>query len=93
MKDIHIRNTKVIFRVWKGQHGFGVIALFPEEDASPGYCSSYEHVGQHGGADYSVVISRTRPASPAEYEALRQELESIGYDLEIRSRRCYGKRT
>jgi len=92
MKDIHIRNTKVIFRVWKGQHGFGVIALFPEEDEGHGFCSSYEPVGQHSGADYSSVISRTRPASSVEYEALRQELESIGYGLEIRSRRYYGRR-
>ena len=91
MKDTY--KTKVVFRVWKGLHGNAVIALFPEEDEGHGYCSSYEHVGQHGGADYSVVISRTRPASPAEYEALRQELESMGYDLEIRSRRFYGKRT
>ena len=90
MKDTY--KTKVVFRVWKGQHGSGVIALFPEIDEGSGYCSSYEHVGQHSGADYSRVISSTRPASPVEYEALRQELESIGYGLEIRSRRYYGRR-
>jgi len=90
MKDMC--KTKVVFRAWKGRHGFGVIALFPEENAGHGYCSSYEHTGQHSGADYSGVISSTRAASPVEYEALRQELESIGYDLEIRSRRFYGRR-
>ena len=89
MKDTY--KTKVIFRVWRGTHD--VIALFPEEDEGHGYCSSYEHIGQHGGADYQGMIGSTRPASPVEYEALRQELESIGYDLEIRSRRVYGKRT
>ncbi len=87
--------TKVVFRVWKGTSGAGfkgqVIALFPEEDEGHGFCNSYEHVGQHGSADYRLVISRTKPATPAEYEALRQELESIGYDLEIRARRFYGK--
>lgn len=82
--------TKVVFRVWKGLHD-DVIALFPEEEAEHGFCNSYEHVGQHGSADYSLIISRTRPATPAQYEALRQELESIGYDLEIRARRTYGK--
>jgi len=92
MKDTYI--TKVVFRVWKSGLGKGaVIALFPCEDEGQGFCSSYEHVGQHSGADYTGVISRTRAASPAAYEALRQELESIGYDLEIRSRRYYGKRS
>ena len=90
MKDMY--KTKVVFRVWKGLHGNAVIALFPEIDESRGFCSSYEHVGQHSAADYLGVISRTRPASSIEYEALRQELESIGYDLKIRSRRFYGKR-
>ena len=85
--------TKVVFRVWKGQYGSGVIALFPEEHEIGGYCGSYEHVGQHSAADYLGVIHQTRPALPVEYEALRQELESLGYDLEIRSRRFYGKRT
>ena len=83
--------TKVVFRVWKGTSGSGfkdqVIALFPGIDEGNGFCSSYEHVGQHGGADYQSVIRRTRPAAPFEIELLKQELEKIGYNLSIRSRR------
>jgi len=77
--------TVVIFRVWKGETQT-VLALFPEIDFGNYHCDSYEHVGQHGGADYTGCIARTRPAKPAEYRLLKQELESIGYNLEVRRR-------
>lgn len=76
--------TIVVFRKWKS--GGTVIALFPAEREGAGYCSSYEHVGQHGSADYSHVVSQTVKAIPGEYAALRAELESIGYLLEVRQR-------
>jgi len=83
-----VEKTKVVFRVWKGSGFKGdVIALFPELDEGSGYCTSYEHVGQHSGADYRMMIRKTRPAAPFEIEPLKQELESIGYNLLIRSRR------
>uniref|UniRef100_A0A6M3LG52 Uncharacterized protein n=1 Tax=viral metagenome TaxID=1070528 RepID=A0A6M3LG52_9ZZZZ len=85
MKDTY--KTKVVFRAWKGLRDFGVIALFPEEDAGLGHCSSYERVGQHGGANYSLVISRTRPAKPSEYADLRLELSGLGYNLLVIKRR------
>jgi hypothetical protein len=83
--------TTVIFRVWDKRDGGGVIALFPH---LPGTvfdsrsCMSYEHVGQHGPADLAGVISRTRPATPEEYEPLRRELERApyNYELDIRER-------
>ena len=77
--------TKVIFRVWPDG---AVIALFPEEpgDRMGFDCVCYEHVGQHGGADYRACVEMTRPAEPGEYDALAQELAAIGYDLEIRRR-------
>ena len=80
--------TVVIFRKWKVQTDPGdIIALFPWVEESPGRCSSFEHVGQHGPADYCGVISRTTPATPAEYAGLRRELEqSYGYNLTIRER-------
>lgn len=74
----------VVFRVWKGIGT--VIALFPGIDEGRGYCSSYEHVGQHSGADYSGVIQKTRPATPNEYQDLLKELRRIGYNLTIRRR-------
>jgi hypothetical protein len=90
-----LEKTKVVFRVWKGTSGKGfaggVIALFPELDEGNGFCSSYEHIGQHGGADYAGVIRATRPAAPFEIEPLKQELELIGYNLSIKSRRFYGR--
>jgi hypothetical protein len=77
--------VRVIFRKWyKQQDGTGVIALFPDEAWNrSGMCSSYEHIGQHGGADLAGVIARTRPASPADYAALKRELESPPYDYEL----------
>ncbi len=43
-------------------------------------------IGQHGAASTSGVIGDTKLAKPEEYKALKEELESIGYDLEIYSR-------
>jgi hypothetical protein len=77
--------TKVIFRKWKDTNT--VLALFPEELERNGFVSSYEHVGQHGAADYVGCISITKPATPEEFAGLKQELESIGYDLDVRKRR------
>jgi hypothetical protein len=80
--------TTVIYRVWNSGCGKGiVIALFPGIEEGRGFCSSYEHVGQHGGADYDSVIRRTRPATPDEYKDMHQELTNIGYDLEVKKRR------
>lgn len=77
--------TVVIFRKWKGGD---IIALFPGWEESPGRCSSFEHVGQHGPADYASVIAKTTPATPAEYADLRRELEKdYGYNLTIRKQR------
>ena len=74
--------TVVIFRKWyRKQDGTGIIALFPgiSERRDGSMVSSYEHTGQHGAADLAGVISRTRPAAPAEYAALQRELESAPY--------------
>jgi hypothetical protein len=83
--------TLCIFRRWRGGQKT-VIALFPYDphDYTGIYCSSYEHTGQHGGADPAGVIRRTRPASLGEPDvaALRRELESepFRYRLEIRKK-------
>ena len=78
--------TVVVFRRWKGKDG-DVIALFPGIDLGNGVCLSYEHVGQHSEADYKIVIARTRPAKPSEYQDLLQELGQIGYNVVVRKRR------
>lgn len=76
----------VIFRTWRDGD---VIALFPDIDADCTglHCGSYMHIGQHGAADYRLVVQRTRPAVPVEYAELKAELEQIGYVLDVRSRR------
>ena len=77
-------STLTIFRkFFNGE----IIALFPELDEnSPYYCMSYMHIGQHSGADYHGVIQITTKATPKEYESLKTELESIGYNLKIRQK-------
>ena len=71
--------TKVVFRKWRGE----IIALFPYEftDQIGFFCSSYMHVGQHGSADYTSIINRSKPALLAEYESLKNELGNLGYRL------------
>lgn len=75
----------VIFRVWR-KHPRTVIALWPAVavDSKGCYCNSYEHIGQHSGADYFGCIPVTRPASSDEYADLLDELIRIGYtDLRV----------
>jgi hypothetical protein len=65
-----------------------VFALFPElpADNDGCYCTCYEHVGQHGVADYRRCIASSRSANPDEYADLLTELERRGYYLEVRQR-------
>jgi len=78
----------VIFRKWRAAPRT-VVALFPEIDAGTSLggtklCQSYEHVGQHGGAQYDHVIHLTKAATPGEYAGLKAELEQRGYVLAVR---------
>jgi hypothetical protein len=70
-----------IFRRWKDSGD--VIALFPAipADIDGRYCLSYEHVGQHGAADFHGVVRRTLPATSKQCAGLARELRQIGYDL------------
>jgi len=77
----------VVFRKWRSKPGT-IIALFPEIYAGvtkTGYrlCQSYEHVGQHGSANYEMVIHDTRAAKPEEYANLKAELNKMGYVLNV----------
>jgi len=72
--------TVVLFRWWKD----GVIALFPEDKWTEGSITSYEHVGQHGPADFYSIMSESRPATEEEYADLYVELENMEYNLDIR---------
>ena len=72
---------KVVFRRWRDCKT--IIALFPEipADIFGDYCEAYEHVGQHGGADFHGVIRATTPVELVEATDLAEELERIGYNL------------
>lgn len=76
------RTMLVVWRKWLSTDE--IIALFPAEpsDANGWYCLSYEHVGQHSGADYHEVIEATRPATDEEAADLANELTRIGYNLQ-----------
>lgn len=76
--------TKVVFRKYRSGE---ILALFPYEDWASTTCSSYMHVGQHGGANYVHCIYTTKPATPDEYADLKSELESIGYNLQVIKRK------
>ena len=81
-KDKH--KTKVIFRKFKDN---AIIALFPDDASRINYTvGDYMHVGQHGQCDYNLVIKATTLATEAEYKDLFNELESIGYNLEVRKK-------
>ena len=79
--------TPVIFRMYR-TNPKTCLALFPYEDGGPGCCMSYEHIGQHGEANYLSVMGITVPATPAEYADLKAELETIGYNLKVINRRA-----
>lgn len=84
----------VIFRQYmtKGVHEGQVIALFPQIKASGALFTCFGHAGQHGSADYDLTMRLTRPATEAEYAALKKELESAPYyyRLDVRKRRPHG---
>jgi len=79
-----MKKERVIFRKWN--EGWGVVALFPDISAGTdcrGFplVTSYEHIGQHGGADLERVMHHTTEATPAEYAELKAELIQRGYKL------------
>lgn len=73
-------NIDVVFRMFRGE----VLALFPHNvDTYNGAVLCYAHIGQHGSADYTMVVQNSRLATETEYSDLKKELESIGYVLNI----------
>ena len=76
-----VQETLVIFRRWRDTGD--IIALFPEHpsDYQGCFCDAYEHVGQHGGADYHGVVQATKPVTVDDAKDLLEELTRIGYTL------------
>lgn len=90
-KDTH--TTEVMFRVdttndFKGT----IIAILPHElNNHKGHVVVYQHVGQHSGGDYYWMLKTSKPANESEYADLKQELESIGYNIKVVKKRNYNK--
>lgn len=93
MSDTEI--TPVIFRKTTPRYGSEVTAIFPTDAASykAHECGCYAHVGQHGACDPWHVIRHSHPATPAEYAALKAELEAepYGYRLRVHARMQWRK--
>jgi hypothetical protein len=84
--------TIVVFRKFKDQGD--IVALFPAEVVDlVGHCNSYQHIGQHGAASYRFCMAITQSVKLKEYRALKQELESLGYDLDVRKRYVRPRKT
>lgn len=83
--------TKVIFRKFKDDGE--IIAIFPEiigDEFRLFSVLSYMHIGQHSAAD-TDILSRdcTIPVKVEEYQELFYELESLGYNLDVKKRYTY----
>ena len=77
--------TSVIFRT--DENG-DCLAVFPYEIADrQGNCTCYAHTGQHSACSYDYVLKETKPCK--NYSDLKSELERIGYNLEVITRRDY----
>ena len=79
MKDKH--KTEVKFY----KDSFGVFAVFPNLVADyDGNITSYAHIGQHSAMcpEY-IEITKSKEALEDEYKPLKEELESIGYNLKV----------
>lgn len=88
-----MEKTKVVFRNVKYPDGAReILALFPEQPEGRRLVSCYAQIGQHGTADYQHIIRISKPAAPEEYGPLKKELESLGYNLEVRKKHSFYKR-
>ena len=83
-KDVEI--TQVQFRKFKGE----IIAVFPYEIFRGTLVNSYAHLGQHSGC-MANINNVSKPATEQEYKPLLNELESIGYNLQVIKRRSHKK--
>ncbi len=79
--------TPVIFRKEGKGNDTNILAVFPEQTGTndSNTCGCYAHVGQHSSMDVAFYFD-TKPVKPSEYQDLKTELESIGYNLKVYKR-------
>lgn len=76
----------IVSVVFRRMHEGEILALFPYESGSTQYShlvTCYQHVGQHGAADYNLCIRTSRPATPVEYAPLLRELTSAPFNYRL----------
>ena len=74
--------TTVVFRK---ESGGGILAIFPYDIYNwQGDMTGYSHIGQTCRVSKGYYTESTKKAYPMEYDRLLKELESQGYDLEVR---------
>jgi hypothetical protein len=79
-------DTRVIFKMTGREWGRKeCVAFLLDCPANIGYILSYMTIGQHGEASMGF-FNECKLATEEEYKDLREELESIGYRLYLRSR-------
>lgn len=85
--------TDIVFRVDTSKEFKGtVFALFPHEVCDfDGNVTTYEHIGQHSTATYDYCIKISRLATESEYNDLKKEMESLGYNINVVTKRNYAK--
>ena len=76
-----LTETRVIFKMSDGE----CVAFLLDCPAYYGNVLSYMHIGQHGEASLEF-FRECELATEEEYKDLREELESIGYRLYLRSK-------
>lgn len=83
-RDADRERVPVLFRAEKGRGAESVTAVFPTlpADRSGDMVTVYAHVGQHSAGSRGWY-DLTRPVRPGEADALRRELESLGYVLDV----------
>lgn len=69
--------TRVIFRAWKDSKS--IVAIVLDVEANPGRVVCYEHVGQHGEGTYHGIVDDSTPATPEQYDRLKEEMQGLGY--------------
>ena len=77
-----MENVSIVVSFRKFPEG-DVIALWDEEpNQNLEYISSYQIIGQHSEACPSL-LEALLPATPEEYQSLLDEMNSIGYTVEV----------
>lgn len=61
-----------------------LFAYFPEMKDHGEYKTAYSHIGQHSACSPEYA-KESRNATPEEYADLKEELESIGYIVDVLS--------